>query len=62
MRFLFGFMLVVGSLCGLTVSFLGDVTVASTLQMIDGVNMSTALLAFSILALINGLLVMFMGN
>ncbi|MDD5127861.1 MAG: hypothetical protein PHR43_07205 [Dehalococcoidales bacterium] len=62
MRFLFGFSLVVGSLCGLVLSFMADITVVSTLQLVNGQEMSTWLLAFSIVALINGLMVLFIGS
>lgn len=62
MKFVFGFLLIICSLCGLAISFLGDITVNSTLVVINEVDLTTALLAFSLVALINGLFIMFLNN
>lgn len=54
MRFLFSFILILCGISGMAISFLSEITVTSSLYMLDGRELSLGLGAFSIIVLING--------
>ena len=55
MKLLFGVVLFLGSICGVMVSFMSQITVNSSLPMINGVEMSMILGVFFIMTGLSGL-------
>ncbi len=49
MRYLLGFCLLMGSLCGLSVSLLGSVVITSTLVNVSGLELSFGIFLFSVI-------------
>ncbi len=54
MRVLFSLLLVLGGICGMVVFFLSDITVSSSVTLLNGMNLSTIGAGFSIVIFING--------
>jgi len=59
MKMLFNVLLIMGGLCGAGVAFLSDVTINSSLNMINGMELSIVLGIFSIIVIINAIVNMF---
>ena len=59
MKMLFNMLLIMGGLCGAAIAFLSDVTVSSSLNMINGMEFSLILGAFSVIIIINAIVGMF---
>ena len=58
MKLLFGVVLFLGSICGVMVSFMSQITVNSSLSMINGIEMSLILGVFFIMTGLSGLYMM----
>ncbi|OGO41325.1 MAG: hypothetical protein A2137_02155 [Chloroflexi bacterium RBG_16_58_8] len=60
MRLLFSLLLIAGGMGGALVSFLSDITVhSSTMEALDGLNLSMLLGVFSVIVLLNGIVDLF---
>ncbi len=55
MRVIFSLLLILGGICGMIIFFLSDITVSSTVDALNGMNLSTIGAGFSIIILINGI-------
>jgi hypothetical protein len=62
MRILAGIILMIGGLCGAVIGFLGTVMVTSQIEIIDGLELSTALAAFSIVVFLSGVANLFISS
>lgn len=59
MKILFNILLLVGGLCGAAIAFSSDITVNSSLKMINGLELSIILGAFSIIVMVNAIVDIF---
>ncbi len=55
MRFMLSLLLIMGGVCGITVSFLSDISVSSNVNFLDGLELSIVLGVFSVIVFFNGL-------
>lgn len=55
MKFLLGFVLTMGSLCGMAIGFLGQTKVSLSLFTIDGLDISMGVGVFSLFCLLSGI-------
>lgn len=62
MKILFNMLLLMGGLCGAAIAFLSDITVDSSLEMINGMELSIILGVFSVIIIINAIVDMFSTN
>ena len=62
MRFFFSLLLIVSGLSGIIVSLAGEISVSSTLYVLDGLEFSRVLAVFSIVLLFNGVYNLFTTN
>lgn len=62
MRILAGIILMAGGLCGAAIGFLGTIVVSSQLELLDGLELSTALAGFSIVVFLSGISLLFTSN
>ena len=62
MKIIAGIVLMAGGLCGVVVGFLGTVEVSSQLEILDGLELSTALAGFSIVVFLSGIALLFTSN
>ena len=62
MRIVTGIILMVGGLFGAVIGFLGTVMVSSQIEIIDGLELSTALIGFSIVVFLSGIANLFISN
>ena len=62
MKYIIGLLLIIGGFCGVGISMLGNTVVSSTLSVMDGAELSVALGAFSLLALVGGMYTAFLTN
>ena len=62
MKIVAGIVLMAGGLCGAMIGFLGTVVVSSQLEIIDGLELSTALAGFSIVVFLSGISLLFTSN
>ena len=62
MKIVSGIILMIGGICGAAVGFMGTVEVSSTLQVIDGMDMSLALAVFSIFVFLSGVANLFSSS
>ena len=54
MKFLLGIFLIIGGICGITISFLSNIVVNSSLPIIDGLELSLGFALFSIVVFLTG--------
>lgn len=54
MRIAAGIVLMIGGLCGAVIGFMGTVVVSSPLEILDGLELSSALAGFSIVVFLSG--------
>lgn len=54
MKFLFGFLLIIGGMCGIAISLLGHTVVTSTVMLINGMELSFGIGFFSFIAFLGG--------
>ena len=62
MKIMFGIIMMIGGLCGAVIGFMGTVVVSSSLALIDGLELSIALAAFSVVVFISGASSLFSSN
>ena len=62
MKILFNMLLLMGGLCGMGIAFLSDVTVSSTIDFLNGMQLSIVLGAFSIIVIISSIMNLFSSN
>lgn len=62
MRVLSGILIVVGSILGMLVSFFGQITVNSDVEILNGVQLSLGLAIFFILTLLGGIYIIANSN
>ena len=62
MRFVFSLILIVCGLCGIAVGFLSSISVSSSYNLLDGLELSMVLAVFSIVVLLNGVYNLFSKN
>ena len=62
MKYLLGFLLIIGGLCGVAIGFLSNIVVHSSLTVIDGMDLSTGLGLFSIVVFVSGTYTMLSTN
>ncbi len=62
MKVIFSLLFIMAGICGACVFFLSSVVVNSTISFINGVDLSLWLGAFSILVLINGIVLLFSSD
>jgi hypothetical protein len=55
MKIVSGIILMIGGLAGAVIGLTGEIQVTSTLDIIDGLNLSTILAAFSIFVFLSGI-------
>ena len=62
MKLVFNLLLIVSGLAGVVVCFVSDISVSSSLYMIDGLELSIILGVFSAVILLNGLINLFSND
>ena len=62
MRIVSGVILMIGGICGAVIGFLGTVVVTSQIKIIDGLELSTVLAAFSIVVFLSGVANLFISK
>lgn len=62
MRIVTGIILMIGGIIGAAIGFLGTVIVSSQIVFLDGLELSIALAAFSIVVFLSGAANLFMSN
>ena len=62
MRFFFSLLLIITGMSGVIVSFAGDISVSSTLYVLDGLEFSRVVAVFSMVILFNGVYNLFTTN
>ena len=62
MRILLNIILILCGFCGAAVAFLGNITVDSSLEIINGMQLSIVLGVFSVIVIINALVDIFSTN
>ena len=62
MRIVSGIILMIGGICGAVIGFLGTVIVTSQIEIIDGLELSIALAAFSIVVFLSGVSNLFISK
>ncbi len=62
MRIVTGIILMIGGIIGAAIGFLGTVIVSSQIVFLDGLELSIALAAFSIVVFLSGTANLFMSN
>ena len=62
MRIVTGIILMIGGIIGAAIGFLGTVIVSSQIIFLDGLELSIALAAFSIVVFLSGAANLFMSN
>ena len=62
MRIVSGIILMIGGLCGAAVGFMGTVQVSSTLDIIDGMELSLALAVFCLFVFLSGVANLFYSS
>ncbi len=60
LKFLFGFLLVIGGICGIAISLLGHTVVTSSIVLINGFELSLWLGFFSFIAFLSGMYIIFL--
>ena len=59
MKLFFNLLLIISGLAGVVVCFVSDISVSSSLYMLDGLELSIILGMFSVVMLLNGLINLF---
>ena len=62
MRFLLSLLLVIGGISGIAICFLSDISVSSSLYILDGLELSIVLGVFSVVVFLNGLYNLFSND
>ncbi len=62
MRIVSGIILMIGGICGAVIGFLGTVVVSSQIEIIDGLEFSMVLAAFSIVVFLSGVANLFVSK
>ncbi len=57
-KYFFGFLLVVGGLCGVSLSLLGETVVSSSMLFINGLRLSLGIGIFSTVAFLSGMYIL----
>jgi hypothetical protein len=62
MRIVAGIILMIGGLCGAIIGLMGTVVVSSQLEILDGLELSVPLAAFSIVVFLSGVAELFVSG
>ena len=62
MRIVSGIIMMIGGICGAVIGFLGTVVVTSQIEVIDELELSTALAGFSIVVFLSGVANLFISS
>ena len=62
MRIVSGIILMIGGICGAVIGFLGTVVVTSQIEIINGLELSATLAAFSIVVFLSGVANLFLSK
>ena len=62
MRFSLSLLLIIGGVCGIVICFLSDISVSSSLYILDGLELSIVLGVFSVVVFLNGLYNLFSND
>ena len=58
LKFLVGSFLIIGGICGMVISLLGKIVISSHLAIINGLELSSGIGLFSIIAILSGMYIL----